>query len=286
MLLGNTVVGGTGWPSFFCSPNFPPAGDGSGGAVYSQGVLTLTHTSILTNTATGGFFDGSIYQTHVLPGPGLGGGLYALGGSVLLSQSVVASNTVSGGQADAAGPGLGGGLFVQDTSVVVANSTIGANTATTDGAGLFVASGSAALLYTTLASNTALSGTGGLATTVGVITATGTLLANNGLNCTGSLIDSGGNLQWPGTDCGPTIAAADPLLGPLIAVGGTWVYPLTLGSPAINAGATGACPAVDQLGVARPQGTACDVGAYEYVGLPVIFMPLVSSHPGGAVVSP
>jgi hypothetical protein len=38
---------------------------------------------------------------------------------------------------------------------------------------------------------------------------------------------------------------------------------LPVGSPARNAGA--GCPATDQRGVARPQGSACDIGAYEAV---------------------
>ncbi|MDW8255386.1 MAG: choice-of-anchor Q domain-containing protein, partial [Chloroflexota bacterium] len=55
--------------------------------------------------------------------------------------------------------------------------------------------------------------------------------------------------------------------------------------------ATGACPSTDQRGVARPQGPACDVGAYEFgaappppppLGGPRHFVPLASlNQPGG-----
>jgi hypothetical protein len=38
--------------------------------------------------------------------------------------------------------------------------------------------------------------------------------------------------------------------------------PLLAGSAAIDA-YSGGCPSADQRGVARPQGTACDIGAYE-----------------------
>ncbi len=40
---------------------------------------------------------------------------------------------------------------------------------------------------------------------------------------------------------------------------------LLLGSPAIDHGGTAAdgCPATDQRGVIRPQGAACDIGAFE-----------------------
>ena len=57
----------------------------------------------------------------------------------------------------------------------------------------------------------------------------------------------------------------DPLLGPLTSNGGptqTRAIPVT--SPAFNAGAGAPnCPATDQRGTVRPQGAACDIGAFE-----------------------
>jgi len=35
-------------------------------------------------------------------------------------------------------------------------------------------------------------------------------------------------------------------------------------SPAIDAAGVAACPATDQRGVVRPQGSGCDIGSYEY----------------------
>jgi hypothetical protein len=56
----------------------------------------------------------------------------------------------------------------------------------------------------------------------------------------------------------------NPLLGTLALHGGTTqVYDLLPGSPAIDAASQ--CPAVDQRGIARPQGAACDSGPYEFV---------------------
>jgi hypothetical protein len=56
----------------------------------------------------------------------------------------------------------------------------------------------------------------------------------------------------------------DPRLGPLQANGGpTFTRALTTGSPAINGGS--GCPVTDQRGTARPQGTDCDIGAFEVV---------------------
>ena len=61
------------------------------------------------------------------------------------------------------------------------------------------------------------------------------------------------------------------MLGPLQDNGGpTFTHALLAGSPAIDArnpaapGSGGnACEATDQRGVARPQGAACDIGAFE-----------------------
>ena len=67
------------------------------------------------------------------------------------------------------------------------------------------------------------------------------------------------------------LAGAYPLLGPLQDNGGpSQTHALLQGSPAIDAGnpATpgsggSACEAIDQRGVSRPQGAACDIGAFE-----------------------
>jgi hypothetical protein len=95
-----------------------------------------------------------------------------------------------------------------------------------------------------------------------------TIVANSpsGGNCAGVISDGGGNLQYPGTDCGGTITSADPLLDPagLQDNGGpTETIALQVGSPAIDAAASANCPAEDQRGLDRPQGAACDDGAWE-----------------------
>jgi hypothetical protein len=61
---------------------------------------------------------------------------------------------------------------------------------------------------------------------------------------------------------------ADPLLGPLQNNGGpTLTHALLAGSPAIDAVPLADCSGVtdDQRGVLRPQGPACDIGAFELV---------------------
>jgi hypothetical protein len=75
-----------------------------------------------------------------------------------------------------------------------------------------------------------------------------------------------------GTSCGlsqPTdLTNTDPMLARLADNGGpTETQALKPGSPAIDHGGTSAngCPATDQRGVLRPQGPACDIGAFELV---------------------
>ena len=72
----------------------------------------------------------------------------------------------------------------------------------------------------------------------------------------------------PADITGTPAAPVDARLGPLGANGGpTEPVPLLPGSPALDRTPAGTCPppAVDQRGITRPQGPACDAGAYELV---------------------
>jgi hypothetical protein len=101
------------------------------------------------------------------------------------------------------------------------------------------------------------------------------------LSCTsaGPLTSFGGNVSDDAT-CGTGATDrpnVNPLLGTLALHGGTTqLYDLLPGSPAIDAAAQ--CPALDQRGVARPQGAACDSGPYEFV--PLLGPPTSSPPPG------
>jgi hypothetical protein len=75
--------------------------------------------------------------------------------------------------------------------------------------------------------------------------------------------------------------STNPLLAALAGNGGpTETLALSPGSPAIDAGDAG-CAATDQRGVARPQGAACDIGAFE-LQIP----PSVGGGPAPVVVHP
>ena len=71
------------------------------------------------------------------------------------------------------------------------------------------------------------------------------------------------------------VLKADPLLGTLGDYGGlTQTIPISVGSSALNAASEAFCPALDQRGIAHPQGRGCDIGAFERVHFE-IFLPMV-----------
>ena len=81
------------------------------------------------------------------------------------------------------------------------------------------------------------------------------------ITATRSLIGSTAGCPSITNDEGNLIGVG-PLLGPLADNGGlTPTHALLAGSPAIDA--AGACTGTDQRGVTRPQGAACDIGAFE-----------------------
>jgi hypothetical protein len=105
----------------------------------------------------------------------------------------------------------------------------------------------------------------------GTLTLRNSIVAGDGAQCSGSAESQGFNL---GTDdtCGLDDAFdqpdTDPILDDLADNGGaTRTHALLPGSPAIESGLPADDPAclgtTDQRGVPRPQGHACDVGAYE-----------------------
>jgi hypothetical protein len=86
-------------------------------------------------------------------------------------------------------------------------------------------------------------------------------LYNSGLNS----VSGGYNLVEDGSSACLPALTGDPLLGPLADNGGsTLTMALLPGSPAIDTGVDAQCPSSDQRGTTRPQGSHCDIGAYEY----------------------
>jgi CSLREA domain-containing protein len=256
----------------------------NGGGIDTFGALTLRGTTVTGNTASA--FGGAIQaggqatiQTSTFNGNasavGMGGGggaIFALA-PITISASTFDHNTtgVSGGG------GHGGAILASDT-LALTNSTLTANTAnssaTTQGRGgaLFL-SADATLTNVTLADNSAADRGGNIYSPFSAATLKNTIVAGGvapmGSDCSGTFSSAGHNLEdTTPSQCGLTAAGdrvgVNPLLGPLQANGGpTQTQAISAASPAIGAGDNATCPATDQRGVARPQGPACDIGAYE-----------------------
>ena len=254
----------------------------SGGGINSYGAATVSNSVFTGNSAArgsgGGIAGGpltvtdSTFTGNSVPG-GNGGGV-ANGGV-----ATVTNSTFSGNSAEAGGGISNGG------SLALTNSTLAGNAAGFFGGGAIWNSGTLTATNSTLSGNSAgdLGGGGILNWPSGADTPhlRNTIVANNSDgNCSGTMIDEGGNLQYPGTDCGGSITSADPLLDPagLQDNGGpTKTIALQPASPAIDTAVLATCPPTDQRGVSRPQGAGCDVGAFELNALTVA----IDIKPGG-----
>ena len=262
------------------------SGNLAGGIVVTAGTLTVARTRIIGNIAPGGpgglLSTGVGTTTHVTDstisgnssGSGLGGGLFASGGTLTMSNSTVANNTAS----------AGGGIFGSSAALTLSNVTVTGNTATAPagvGGGLGVAGGSLTLTNGTVTGNRAfgLSIGGGISNTGATVTLRNTIVAGNtastGADCGGltAITSAGHNIDGENT-CALSQPGdqsnTDPMLGPLQNNGGPTLTRAPLGgSPAIDAGDNAGCPGTDQRGGPRPLDTetagvaVCDIGAVE-----------------------
>jgi CSLREA domain-containing protein len=232
----------------------------SGGGIYNGGTLTVKNSSISNNVAVGG------------------GGIWN-GGTLIVNTSTISGNTTTFSD--------GAGILNMRGTVTVTNSTFAGNIAYEDGAGALVNGDHLTVTNSTISGNTGF-GAGGIFND-GIAFLKNTIVANNtGGNCAGQINDWGNNLQFGGgvaDSCGwghsssGSLSNADPLLGMLANNGGpTKTMALQPGSPAIDAGNDANCPTTDQRGGARPQGSHCDIGAYES-GAPVTYISTFSDVP-------
>jgi hypothetical protein len=147
LVQNNQALGGRGAdgdvPGLGTVFNGSAGGDGLGGGLYvAGGTVTLTSSTLTSNTARGG--DGGNGSNSPggsgfigyggVGGAGLGGGLYVAGGTVTLTNDTVSSNSAQGGQGGygptlnntknssktlqaSAGVGDGGGIYINGASV-------------------------------------------------------------------------------------------------------------------------------------------------------------------------
>jgi CSLREA domain-containing protein len=204
-----------------------------------------------------------------------------LGGGILNESSntlTVRNSTLSGNNANEGFASGGGGIWNNGGTVTVSNSTLSGNSARAAGGGIHNNSpGTLTVRNSTLWGNSATEdfGTGGsISSNGGSATLKNTIVANSpsGGNCSGTVTNGGYNLDSDGS-CGfgttnhslsgTTDNPLNPQLGSLANNGGpTLTHALLAGSPAIDKGNSFGAT-TDQRGVARPQGAAPDIGAFE-----------------------
>ena len=229
-------------------------GTAHGGGISNKGTMTIADTTVSGNNSN----------------DGPGGGIYN-DGTMSLADSTVSSNMNEGG---------GGGID-NASNLSVSDSTISRNTVEGGGGGGILNTKTLVVTASTLAQNIHRSvfkdnDGGGIKNVGGTVSLAATVLAEgSSYNCSGPFIDAGYNLDDDGS-CGfsaanQSFSGVPPYLGPLQDNGGpTETQEPALGSPLLDDIPMGAtangvtlCPSTDQRGVARPQGSECDIGAVE-----------------------
>ena len=265
------------------SGNSSPAATGtSGGAINSSGPLSVSLSTFTGNTAQegGGIFNQSTTATATVTDTTFSGNTATIfgGGGIVSVQGTtdVTRDTFSGNQATGT---AGGGAIDNDATVNITNSTFTGNTAGSNGGGAIQNFGTVSISWTTLSGNSSQFGanlhSGAASTTMTVresIVADG---GGGGTNCSGTtaVVDGGYNIDT-GTSCGfSTTNHSKSNTNPRSRPAGLQRRPdadhgAGVDSPAVNAmpvSVAGCSGSTDQRGVSRPQGAACDIGAYELV---------------------
>lgn len=228
-----------------------------GAGIYNNATLNLTDSTVSGNTATSNN-GGGIYNNNAMTvtnstisvniAGAHGGGIYNSNSTTL----TVTNSTISGNTAS--GTSQGGGIY-NNGPLTVTSSTISGNTAGGNGGGIIV--GTAGGSHLNL-KNTIIAGNTGPVT---------------GPDCFGAVTSQGYNLIQSvtvgcviGGDTSGNITGQDAKLNPLAlnVPGTTETQALLPDSPAVDHGSPDCPPpAIDQRGVVRPLGAACDIGAYE-----------------------
>ncbi|MGH3283495.1 MAG: ricin-type beta-trefoil lectin domain protein [Streptosporangiaceae bacterium] len=266
----------------FSGNSAPSATGTSGGAINNSGPLTVSLSTFTGNSGQegGGIFNQSTSAAATITDSTFSGNTATtFGGGAIVSAdgtTNVARDTFSGNNATGA---AGGGAIDNDATVDVTNSTFNGNTGGTNGGGAIQNFGTAAITWSTFSGNNSPYGANLHNDTTGApMTVSESIVADGGgggSNCSGlpAIVDGGYNIDT-GTSCGFSTANhsqnnTNPDLGALAANGGpTQTMALASDSPAVNAipvSVAGCSGSTDQRGVSRPQGIACDIGAYELI---------------------
>lgn len=246
--------GGTGGDGGYGGRRCGKGGDGGhGGGAFLQSTANVEFSTFSDNFGgDGGLSCDNTRNAAEHGAGGSGGGIYNSFNPLTISNTTISGNSTGHGGADLGAAGYGGGLYVKD-STFVRNSTIAGNITPGGGNG------------------------GGLWNETAYLELNDTVLAGNragvdGPDCWGHFSSAGYNLVQDATACQISgdltgnILGRPALIGPLAlnAPGTTQTHALLPNSPAVDAGScSDGTVTVDQRGVARPQGPACDIGAFE-----------------------
>lgn len=301
---------------------------GAAGGIVNHGTLTVTNCTLSGNVAFAGgaiaHLGGTLTVTNstfsgnaasLLGGPTRGGGIYIDGNG---TQATITNSTFTGNTATGV-TSVGGGISANGGVVFIANSTFSGNAANgsgTSGGGIAISGAFVTITNSTFSGNSAGTSGGGIFLAGGAATLTNTIVANSptggdlgktasAFSIDHSLIDDAATGMGLTDGANGNIVGHPAALGPLGSYGGTigtQVIPLLPGSPAINAGDDSACAGipngVDQRGIVRPQGSHCDIGAFELAapitlpgakgpgGSPGAPPPLPASRPTGPTGGP
>jgi hypothetical protein len=286
--------------------------EGAGIKTGGSGPFTITESTISANFN----FFGGFSKTGV--GEREGAGIYNEGDLDVVRTTITGNGFLEedSKQPERQGPALvidtftvfGGGIYNErGGQLSVVNSTLSRNAALQGGALNNQAGdvedqevGVADLLHVTMTLNRVLKGTGAgiynedeeskfpaQLSLKSVILSDNTLFDDEKNNCDGAPPSSGGTNLEDADTCGfgstpgdGDLTNTNPVLGPLADNGGpTQTHALLSGSPAIHAANNTGCPGEDQRNVTRPQGPACDIGAYE---VPVEAAGTPQAQPGPA----
>lgn len=281
------------------SNNSTEAGQGqSGGAIYNSGIMDVESSNIHNNTADGGGGGViSVQQINInnstiasnIATTGDAGGISIAGKPSIITNSTISNNQANGTSHNA------GGIYIS-YATTLSNVTIFGNSATGSGGGIYADSNIVHLNNVTIANNIADSDAdntgngGGIYLNAVSLGFANTLIANNqdlspagavDADCSTTVANSqmnseGNNLvETVNADCvisgltSTDITGQDPQLDPagLQPNGSSGPYTVALlsTSVALNAANSLTSESTDERGIARPQGSAPDIGAYELV---------------------